>query len=100
MSDQPIQCRFCNGPRRTLGGVCLGCGMPVANARDNRRPAKKRPRRCPRCRSDRCTEVSPGEYKCNECSADFENDDFSFVDDRPEENLDKKSRKRRRQRRC
>ena len=82
-----IQCRFCQGVRPVLLKRCQGCGSPVENARDNSKPRAKR--QCPKCQSGSYQEIDAGRYVCRSCQGVYEDDDFSFVDSRPDVNAEK-----------
>lgn len=72
--------------------------MPVANATVKPK-AKSVNRRCPRCDSRAVQrEIEPGRYCCNRCRAVFEDDDFGYVDDRPDVNAEKREAMSRRRR--
>lgn len=93
MPDQTINCRFCRGPRAIIAGKCSGCGMPRQNASDNSRQ-KQKVLRCPGCRATGRDVLEPGRYCCRHCLTVYEDDDFTFVDTRPDRNLEKQGRRR------
>lgn len=93
MSDSTINCRFCRGHRPTDGKRCLGCGAPVAHAILRQRPRVQVERHCPSCHRKTYRTIEPGRFECVNCLAQFEDDDFSYVDTRPEQNAMKKERR-------
>ena len=92
-------CRFCARVTTFSSKACLSCAMPIANARVVS-VVKKPPPRCPnacdlRNGAGRPKEIEPDRFQCPSCGAVFECDDFSFIDDRPQQNLEKRERYRR-----
>jgi hypothetical protein len=82
-------CRFCNGDRYHNEKICLGCGMPVAQCK----PVVKEPRKkhCPCCNNQGPhINIAFERYRCRGCGVIMENQDFGFIDDRPERNAVKK----------
>lgn len=96
MTQQTIKCRMCQGPRPTDGHVCLGCGTPVANARD----VSKDKSQVIVCSNSSCRSrgphmrMEPGRYCCKKCGAVLEPADFSHLDTDPHRNLEKKEAER------
>lgn len=91
-NQQRVNCRICRHESPTNGKVCLGCGTPVANARAHPSKKKNQKPKCPQCRRDQSYEQL-GFLVCKACGAHFEDDDFTFVDTRPDVNAMKKERK-------
>lgn len=97
MSDR-LYCRICCGVRPMTDKLCLGCNTPRANAAV---PVSKKtivtaPPKCPGCGLSHSITLEPGRWRCAICNAVFEKDDFSWLDDRAERNLEKKERQGRR----
>lgn len=89
-----INCRFCQGPRPTANGVCLGCGAPVERAEIKSRKRTRKPRICPRCASGSYKLTGDeGRFICRMCLTVFEDYEFGFVDDRADVNAMKKERR-------
>lgn len=87
-TTQTIRCRYCQGTRPTAQGRCLGCGMPVANARDNSVP-KNAKRRCPKCGAGSYRTVDACRYICGGCSAVYEDADVGYLHTDPAINAEK-----------
>lgn len=86
---QTIDCRFCGGIRDANDSMCLGCGSPVANARRSiKKRESKRP--CPKCKSRASSAIDDVTFTCRACGSNFEDDDFGFIDDRPDHNAMKR----------
>lgn len=83
-------CGICGGIRENNGSSCLGCGTELDKCIDQRK--KPKAPRCPKCQSGTGKEIEPGRYCCKNCQAVFEAMDFSFLDDRPDRNVEKKER--------
>lgn len=89
-------CRFCRKVMNTImisgKECCGGCGSYKANAILTKpTPAQSKPKpKCPQCGDHRCDEPEPGRKVCTSCGANFEADDFGFVDSRPFENACKR----------
>lgn len=84
-----IDCRFCNGTRDANDSMCLGCGSPIANARRTVK-VRKAEKPCPECNSRNSSVIDDHRFMCRDCGGTFENEDFGFVDDRPEINAMKR----------
>lgn len=99
METKTINCRYCRKLSPANDKQCLGCGAPVANAIDRSGGVKKEVFRCPKCDWSRYYKRKDGSFCCTSCYADFESDDFTFVDDRPDVNLEKIERHNKQRRR-
>ena len=84
-----INCRYCDGERQVVLGICTGCGSPRSMAA-RRMKGRKKAEKCPKCKSPRIRLRETKEFHCMDCGAEFEAYDFSFLDDRPENNAIKK----------
>ena len=92
-----IDCNICQGRRESAGGVCLGCGTPVANARMPGKVSASKPR-CPNCKRSQSRELERGRFLCGHCRAVFEREDVGYLDDRPAINAEKRERQSQRRR--
>jgi ribosomal protein L37AE/L43A len=98
MSDR-IYCRICCGERPMSKDMCLGCGTPRANAAvpKSNKPANTQPKpKCPGCGLDHSTMLEAGRWQCAVCHAVFEGVEFTFLDDRAEQNAIKRERQKQR----
>lgn len=84
-------CKCCRGIRPNDGLICQGCGTALLHCRVVK---QKKPRiECAQCGSNGpFREREPGRKVCVKCNGVFEAADFSFVDDRPDINVEKKER--------
>lgn len=90
MATKVINCRFCQIVTPTNGKRCLGCGMPVANARIQGKPKRIRIGDCPACGCRQAQVLDNHRKMCRKCGTEFELPDFDFLDSRPEHNAIKK----------
>lgn len=85
-----IKCRICRGERDVYAGVCVGCNTPAENAVDRSKARPTTPR-CPRCGpSGRAVALDSERWECRACGAVFEKLEFTFADDRPGPNAEKR----------
>ena len=91
MSQGTHDCRICNGHRPHNGKQCLGCSADLVRCK--RAKIKRNWNECPGCTHTGPHKLTDDrQYRCHKCGATFEGPDFSFVDDRPDINVDKKER--------
>lgn len=93
MSDkqEAIFCRICRKNQLTVQGRCRSCGTPAANAKSNSKPGSGLTK-CPFCHHGSTVQLEEGRFYCKICDKHFEDDDFGFLDTRPDVNLEKKER--------
>ncbi|SFH98552.1 hypothetical protein [Planctomicrobium piriforme] len=94
--DKTFNCRFCNGKRPHNGTHCLGCGAPLENAKNRNKTVDLKPY-CPRCGRVSTKEIEPNTYSCNNCSAVFELDRETALDNRSDRSLEKRERQQKHQ---
>ena len=86
-------CKICNRPTTFNKRECLSCLTPIARAKRKKTETLKPQPQCPRHCGTGLKQIKPGRFRCNNCGAVFEADDFSFVDERPAVNAEKKERR-------
>lgn len=87
--SQKHDCRCCGGERPNNGVLCLGCGTLLTVCEQLKRKAERNA--CPQCNSRRMhIKMDVNRYRCGECNALFEDSEISYLDDRPDVNLEKK----------
>lgn len=78
-----FHCNFCRKERTDVGGMCNGCGSPVAQATYQRpKQMQNTIPQCPRC-GKRGVAQEEDRYYCVGCGAWYEEPDQRFLDTRP-----------------
>lgn len=93
-------CKICRGQRGVMlvgtSKMCEGCGTPADNCflTVTEKAKQKLVLKCPLCRSPNADLLEARRWLCATCGTVYEALEQSFLDDRPDVNLEKKERQR------
>ena len=81
--SEVFHCNYCRKPRNNVGGMCDGCGSPVAQATYQRpKQSTNVVPQCGKC-GKRGVYQEEGRYYCVDCQVWYEKPDQQCLDTRP-----------------